>query len=108
MRAARVRDKTQKIERWKERLAELKKLPRKQRDEQAITEADEQVKILTREARTLTAKAEDTENTVYDLKAVNPNKKPVADTRTPQELIDTIEAKGREIEEALLELRATL
>ncbi len=37
----------------------------------------------------------------YDLKAVNPNKKSEIDTRTPEELLAVIEAKGREIAEAL-------
>jgi type I restriction enzyme M protein len=41
----------------------------------------------------------------YDLKAVNPNTKPVEDTRTPEELLDLIEAKGREVSEALAALR---
>ena len=42
---------------------------------------------------------------VFDLKAVNPNKKPVVDTRTPEELLDIIEQKGKEIAEALAVLR---
>ena len=37
----------------------------------------------------------------YDLKAVNPNKKSEIDTRTPEELLAVIEAKGGEIAEAL-------
>ncbi len=37
----------------------------------------------------------------YDLKAVNPNRKSEIDTRTPEELLAVIEAKGREITEAL-------
>jgi type I restriction enzyme M protein len=41
----------------------------------------------------------------YDLKAVNPNAKTVQDTRTPEELISVIEAKGREVSEALAALR---
>ena len=41
----------------------------------------------------------------YDLKAVNPNAKNNEDTRTPDELLDIIEAKGREIAEALAVLR---
>ena len=41
----------------------------------------------------------------YDLKAVNPHKKSVMDTRTPEELLDIIEAKGREIAEAIAILR---
>ena len=41
----------------------------------------------------------------YDLKAVNPNAKRDEDTRTPEELLDVIEAKGREVAEAVAELR---
>jgi type I restriction enzyme M protein len=41
----------------------------------------------------------------YDLKAVNPNAKRDEDTRTPEELLDIIEAKGREVAEALAALR---
>lgn len=37
----------------------------------------------------------------YDLKAVNPNGVEEGDTRTTQELLAIIEAKGREIREAL-------
>ncbi|OFV95122.1 MAG: hypothetical protein A3F68_10650 [Acidobacteria bacterium RIFCSPLOWO2_12_FULL_54_10] len=42
----------------------------------------------------------------YDLKAVNPNAKSNEDTRTPEELLDLIEAKGREVADALSALRA--
>ena len=38
-------------------------------------------------------------------RAVNPNRKANVDTRTPDELLDLIEAKGREIAEALSALR---
>jgi type I restriction enzyme M protein len=41
----------------------------------------------------------------YDLKAVNPNAKNVGDTRTPDELLDLIEAKGREVAAAVATLR---
>jgi type I restriction enzyme M protein len=41
----------------------------------------------------------------YDLKAVNPNAKNNEDTRTPEELLALIEAKGREVVEALAKLR---
>ena len=41
----------------------------------------------------------------YDLKAVNPNAKNQQDTRTPEELLALIEAKGREVAEALAALR---
>jgi len=42
----------------------------------------------------------------YDLKAVNPHSKRDEDTRTPEELLDIIEAKGGEVAEALAALRA--
>jgi len=41
----------------------------------------------------------------YDLKAVNPRAKREEDLRTPEELMDIIEAKGREVAEAIAELR---
>ena len=41
----------------------------------------------------------------YDLKAVNPNAKSNEDTRTPEELLDLIEAKGEEVAEAVAALR---
>jgi len=41
----------------------------------------------------------------FDLKAVNPNAKNHEDTRTPEELLDLIEAKGKEISEAIKALR---
>lgn len=36
----------------------------------------------------------------YDLKAVNPNAKSNGDKRTPEELLDIIETKGKEVAEA--------
>jgi len=40
--------------------------------------------------------------------AVNPNRTSVEDGRTPEELLDVIEAKGREIDATISELRASL
>ena len=42
----------------------------------------------------------------YDLKAVNPHAEKDADLRTPEELLDLIEVKGREVTEAISTLRA--
>jgi len=95
--------KNQQAAQWRERLKELKKV--KPKDEVAMAEAEEKVKALTKEAKDAAAKAKYIEDAVYDLKAVNPNKKPVIDTRTPEELLDIIEAKGKEIAEALAVLR---
>jgi type I restriction enzyme M protein len=58
-----------------------------------------------REARRASRKAESIENAVYDLKAVNPNRKVQVDTRTPKELLGVIEAKGVEVAQAITELR---
>jgi len=52
-----------------------------------------------------TVKRADIEAKNFDLKAVNPNAKREEDTRTPDELLDFIEAKGKEVAEALAELR---
>ena len=41
----------------------------------------------------------------YDLKAVNPHAKGDTDTRTPDDLLDLIEAQGREVAAALASLR---
>jgi type I restriction enzyme M protein len=95
--------KGQEAEQWKERVKELKKA--RPADGQALAAAEEQVRALTKEAREAAAKAKEIEDAVYDLKAVNPHRKPVLDTRTPDELLDLIEAKGREIAAAIALLR---
>ena len=41
----------------------------------------------------------------YDLKAVTPRARSVEDTRTPEELLDIIEAKGKEVAAAISELQ---
>ncbi len=64
------------------------------------------VRDLVKQSREATGKANDIENAVYDLKAVNPHRKPMVDCRTPTQLLDLIEAKGVEIAEALKKLRA--
>lgn len=61
--------------------------------------------MLTREAREAAAKAQEVEYAVYDLKAVNPHRKPETDERTPEELLQIIEQKGKEIAEALAAFR---
>ena len=87
-----------------EKLKELKRA--RPSDGSAINEAGTEVKEVMREARDLAGRAQGIEDAVYDLKAVNPNAKSDEDTRTPEELLDVIEAKGREVAEAVVELRA--
>ena len=55
--------------------------------------------------RELKSNAQSIDDAVYDLKAVNPNAKSEEDTRTSEELLDFIEAKGREVQSAIEALR---
>ena len=99
-----ARAKAREADRAKDELAELKKA--KPRDEAAIAASEATVRDLLKQAREATSKADDIENAVYDLKAVNPHRKSEIDRRTPAELLDLVEAKGVEIAEALKKLRA--
>lgn len=55
--------------------------------------------------RSWTVRRADIETKGYDLKAVNPHAQRDEDTRTPEELLDMIAQKGREVAEALACLR---
>jgi len=88
----------------KARLSTLKAARPKVPD--AIAAAEATVTTLLREARDAANKAQAIEDAVYDLKAINPNKKANVDTRTPAELMELIELKGREVAEAVAALRA--
>jgi type I restriction enzyme M protein len=56
--------------------------------------------------RSWTVSRSEIEERGFDLKAVNPNRKTVEDERTPEQILDEIEARGREIAAALAEIRA--
>jgi hypothetical protein len=77
-----------------------------------LSEADTRAKLIdptlpTRadSDRSWTVSREEIEARGYDLKAVNPNAKADEDLRKPEELLDLIEAKGKEVTEALARLR---
>lgn len=55
--------------------------------------------------RSWTVSRAELEERGFDLKAVNPNRKVVIDERTPEQILDEIEARGREVAEALDLLR---
>src|SRR5262249_10859851 len=74
-------------------------------DKVKIDEAEAALDLALTAAREASRKAESIENAVYDLKAVNPNRKVIVDKRTPKELLDLIESKGREVSEAVANLR---
>jgi len=55
-----------------------------------------------------TVTREEIERSGYDLKAVNPNARSNQDTRNPEELLDIIDAKGREVADAIQTLRVLM
>jgi len=57
--------------------------------------------------RSWTVSRAELEKRGFDLKAVNPKRKVVEDTRTPEQLLDIIEAKGLEVTEAVAKLRTS-
>lgn len=98
-----ARAKAREANQAKDELAALKKA--KPRGEAAIAASEATVRDLLKQAREATSKADDIENAVYDLKAVNPHRKTEIDRRTPAQLLDLVEAKGVEIANALKALR---
>lgn len=86
---------------------QLRELTRSRKaDVDAITALQDDLKRVIKQARDLQTKAQAREDAVYDLKAVNPTIA-VADRKlTTGELLDLIEAKGREVDAALARLRA--
>ena len=74
-------------------------------DEQ-LSALEEELKALLRVARDAKESAESIENAVYDLKAVNPNRTDNQDKRTPGELLDFIDERGKDADAALARLRA--
>lgn len=58
--------------------------------------------------RSWTVSRTEIESRNFDLKARNPNRVVEVDTRTPEDLISAIQAKGREIDEALTSLKELL
>ena len=88
----------------RQQIKELKDAKNGNADAERIAQLEGEARKLEAEAREFIAKADAIENAVYDLKAVNPNAKNDEDKRTPQQLIDLIRAKGKEVEEALVVL----
>ena len=61
-----------------------------------------------KESRDASANAEAIENTVYDLKAVNPDRINTDDQRTPSQLLTVIAEKGKEADAALERLQGLI
>ena len=94
--------KAQKLEHESQTLSEQAK---GEGDKEKVAKLREQANKLGREARELRNKGKAIEDAAYDLKAVNPNTVVEEDTRTPEELLGIIEAKGLEVSEALANLK---
>lgn len=73
--------------------------------EEDLARLEDQWKAVLREARDHDSKAQTIEDAVYDLKAVNPHKSDTSDKRTPSQLLEVIELKGRDADAALSRLR---
>jgi len=101
-----ARAKQREADETRDGLKALKKA--KPRDDAAIAAMEAAIRELLKAAREATNKADDVENAVYDLKAVNPNRQVESDRRTPEELLDLVEEKGVAIADALKTLRALL
>ena len=89
----------------KEKLKALKKTDAK---DHAIEALETRIKEQEKAARDSQSKADSIGATVFDLKAVNPNVVLKLDTRTPIEVIQSIENQGRIVTKALESLRAML
>jgi len=103
---AQAEEKSAEAQTLRERVTEWRKSAAPDRDEIAALEAG--AAALLKDANELQSKAEAIENAVYGLKAVNPNAKAAEEGRTPEELLDLIDAKSQEVAEALASLRAAL
>lgn len=89
----------------KEQLKRLKKDKASDAEQLAVTtRIQEQEKA----ARELETRAADIDAAVFDLKAVNPTAVVDVDTRTPQQIIENIEAQGRILADALARLNALM
>jgi type I restriction enzyme M protein len=87
---------------------QLKRLKTDKAGREAIAKVLIKIKEHEKAARDAEAKASDIDAAVYDLKAVNPNTIIKVDTRTPAEIIKSIEEQGRIVETALNKLKSLM
>ncbi len=89
----------------KEQLKQKKKAKTK---DTVISKLNTQIQEKQKAARDLEVKADDIDAAVFDLKAVNPNIVAKIDARTPQQIIDSINAQGKIVQESLKKLSRLL
>ena len=86
----------------------LKAIKKDKTENGAVAALEEVIKTKEKAIRDAQAKATDIDAAVYDLKAVNPNVKAIADTRTAIEIIDSINMQGQIVATAMNKLRGLL
>ena len=86
----------------------LKKLKKEKAGKEKTAEVAQKIKEQEKIARDVQAEADDIDAAVFDLKAVNPNIVVKVDTRTPQQIIDNINAQSKIINDSLLKLESLL
>ncbi|MGH8050248.1 MAG: N-6 DNA methylase [Arenimonas sp.] len=86
----------------------LKRLKKDKASDKKLEALDAQIKEKDKAARDIETKAANIDAAVFDLKAVNPTTVVDADTRTPQQIIESIEAQGRIVADALKKLGALM
>lgn len=87
---------------------QMKRLKKQKPADSGLTALDARIRDNEKAARELETKAADIDAAVFDLKAVNPNAVAKVDDRTPQQIIQNIEAQGRIFTESLARLRSLL
>jgi len=87
---------------------QLKRLKKDKASDAKLTALDAKIKAKDKAARDLETKAADIDAAVFDLKAVNPTAEVNVDTRTPQQIVESIEEQGRVVANALVRLNALL
>jgi type I restriction enzyme M protein len=90
------------LKKHQEQIDQLKKAKAKPEEQEPVKQL---ITACEREIRDIDSKAQSIEDAAFDLKAVNPNAKSEQDTRTPTELIELIETKGREVQALLAKLK---
>ena len=91
-----------------EQKEQLKSLKKKKVAPKKLNALQDTIKTLEKSARETQAKADAIDAAVYDLKAVNPNAVTKIDTRTPSQIIESIEAQGNIVSAALEKLKTLL
>lgn len=87
---------------------ELKSILKDQTRIKTIKTLEQEIKAREKAAREALAKATAIDAAVFDLKAVNPNAAAKTDTRTPAEIIASIEAQGEIVSAVLSNLKKLL